>query len=77
MSEYTNFKNQSLGFCGVELLIKNVLTRKNLDKHKRLYLIQHSRTMHLCKHLKETQMYGLFGLALDESCTNIHTSIYL
>ena len=45
---------------GAQKVIEEALLKANLNKHKRLYLLRHSRDIHLCKHLTEAQMCILF-----------------
>jgi integrase/recombinase XerD len=46
---------------GAQLIIEEALAKAKLDKHKRLYLLRHSRATHLCKWLTEAQMCVFFG----------------
>jgi hypothetical protein len=61
ISEATNYKNEPLGLRGAQKIIEDTLSKANLVKHKRLYLLRHSRATHLCKHLTEAQMCVFFG----------------
>ncbi len=61
ISQATNYNNQPLGLRGAQLIIEEALTKAKLDKHKRLYLLRHSRATHLCKWLTEAQMCVFFG----------------
>ena len=63
-SQATNYKNDALGLRGAQKIIEEALLKANLDKHKRLYLLRHSRATHLCKHLTEAQMCVFFGWAI-------------
>ncbi|HEX2407460.1 MAG TPA: tyrosine-type recombinase/integrase, partial [Nitrososphaeraceae archaeon] len=51
ISQATNYKNEPLGLRGAQKIIEEALLKANLDKHKRLYLLRHSRATHLCKYL--------------------------
>jgi hypothetical protein len=53
--------NEALGLRGAQKIIEESLLKANLNKHKRLYLLRHSRATHLCKHLTEAQMCVFFG----------------
>lgn len=64
ISQATNYKNDSLGLRGAQKIIEEALFQANLYKHKRLYLLRHSRATHLCKHLTEAQMCVFFGWAI-------------
>ena len=64
ISQATNYKNESLGLRGAQKIIEEALLKANLDKHKRLYLLRHSRATHLCKHLTEAQLCVFFGWAI-------------
>jgi site-specific recombinase XerD len=61
ISQATNYNNNPLGLRGAQKIIEEVLSKANLNKHKRLYLLRHSRATHLCKHLTEAQMCVFFG----------------
>ncbi len=61
ISQATNYKNDALGLRGAQKIIEEALEKTNLNKHKRLYLLRHSRATHLCKHLTEAQMCVFFG----------------
>jgi site-specific recombinase XerD len=61
ISQATNYNNQPLGLRGAQLIIEEALAKAKLDKHKRLYLLRHSRATHLCKWLTEAQMCVFFG----------------
>jgi integrase/recombinase XerD len=61
ISQATNYNNQPLGLRGAQLIIEEALAKGKLDKHKRLYLLRHSRATHLCKWLTEAQMCVFFG----------------
>ena len=61
ISQATNYKNDALGLRGAQKIIEEALLKTNLNKHKRLYLLRHSRATHLCKHLTEAQMCVFFG----------------
>jgi integrase/recombinase XerD len=61
ISEATNYKNEPLGLRGAQKIIEEALAKANLVKHKRLYLLRHSRATHLCKYLTEAQMCVYFG----------------
>jgi integrase/recombinase XerD len=47
ISQATNYKNDALGLRGAQKIIEEALAKANLDKHKRLYLLRHSRATHL------------------------------
>jgi integrase/recombinase XerD len=64
ISQATNYMNESLGLRGAQKIIEESLLKANLDKHKRLYLLRHSRATHLCKHLTEAQICIFFGWAI-------------
>ena len=64
VSQATNYKNDALGLRGAQKIIEEALLKANLNKHKRLYLLRHSRATHLCKHLTEAQMCVFFGWAI-------------
>ena len=64
ISQATNYKNEPLGLRGAQKIIEEALLKTNLNKHKRLYLLRHSRATHLCKHLTEAQMCVFFGWAI-------------
>jgi integrase/recombinase XerD len=64
ISQATNYMNASLGLRGAQKIIEEALLKASLDKHKRLYLLRHSRATHLCKHLTEAQMCVFFGWAI-------------
>jgi site-specific recombinase XerD len=64
ISQATNYKNDALGLRGAQKIIEEALLKTNLNKHKRLYLLRHSRATHLCKHLTEAQMCVFFGWAI-------------
>ena len=58
----TNFKNQSLGLRGAQKIIEETLPKAGLtNKHRRLYILRHSRATHLANHLTEAQMCIFFG----------------
>ncbi|MGE5635026.1 MAG: hypothetical protein ACM3VV_07315, partial [Deltaproteobacteria bacterium] len=61
ISQATNYNNQPLGLRGAQKIIEEALTKAKLDKHKRLYLLRHSRATHLCKWFTESQMCVFFG----------------
>ena len=61
ISQATNYNNQPLGLRGAQKIIEEAIIRSGLQKHKRLYLLRHSRATHLCKHLTEAQMCVFFG----------------
>jgi integrase/recombinase XerD len=61
ISQATNYKNDPLGLRGAQKIIEEALDITNLNKHKRLYLLRHSRATHLCKHLTDAQMCVFFG----------------
>ena len=61
ISQATNYNNQPLGLRGAQLIIEEALAKAKLDKHKRLYLLRHSRATHLCKWFTEAQMCVFFG----------------
>lgn len=61
ISQATNYINTPLRLRGAQKIIQEALLKVNLDKHKRLYLLRHSRATHLCKHLTEAQMCVFFG----------------
>jgi hypothetical protein len=61
ISQATNYNNQPLGLRGAQKIIEEALAKAKLDKHKRLYLLRHSRATHLCKWLTEAQMCVFFG----------------
>jgi integrase/recombinase XerD len=61
ISQAINYMNTPLGLRGAQKIIQEALLKANLDKHKRLYLLRHSRATHLCKHLTEAQMCVFFG----------------
>ena len=46
---------------GAQKIIEEAIISSGLKKHKRLYLLRHSRATHLCKHLTEAQMCIYFG----------------
>jgi integrase/recombinase XerD len=48
ISQATNYKNDALGLRGAQKIIEEALEKTNLNKHKRLYLLRHSRATHLC-----------------------------
>jgi integrase/recombinase XerD len=64
ISQATNYKNDALGLRGAQKIIDETLSKANLNKHKRLYLLRHSRATHLCKHLTEAQLCVFFGWAI-------------
>ena len=56
----TNFKNQALGLA--QKIIEETLPKAGLtNKHRRLYILRHSRATHLANHLTEAQMCIFFG----------------
>jgi integrase/recombinase XerD len=61
ISQATNYNNQPLGLRGAQLIIEEALAKAKFDKHKRLYLLRHSRATHLCKWFTEAQMCVFFG----------------
>ena len=61
ISQATNYNNQPLGLRGAQKIIEEALVKAKLDKHKRLYLLRHSRATHLCKWFTEAQMCVFFG----------------
>ena len=61
ISQATNYNNQPLGLRGAQKIIEEAITSSGLQKHKRLYLLRHSRATHLCKHLTEAQLCVFFG----------------
>ena len=61
ISQATNYNNQPLGLRGAQKIIEEALAKGKLEKHKRLYLLRHSRATHLCKWLTEAQMCVFFG----------------
>ncbi|MGI0001109.1 MAG: tyrosine-type recombinase/integrase, partial [Nitrososphaeraceae archaeon] len=61
ISQATNYNNQPLGLRGAQKIIEESLVNAKLDKHKRLYLLRHSRATHLCKWFTEAQMCVFFG----------------
>jgi site-specific recombinase XerD len=61
ISQATNYNNQPLGLRGAQLIIEEALAKAKLDKHKRLYLLRHSRASHLALHFTEAQMCVFFG----------------
>jgi integrase/recombinase XerD len=61
ISQATNYNNQPLGLRGAQKIIEEALAKAKLDKHKRLYLLRHSRATHLCKWFTEAQMCVFFG----------------
>ena len=61
ISQATNYNNQPLGLRGAQKIIEEALSKAKLDKHKRLYLLRHSRATHLCKWFTEAQMCVFFG----------------
>ena len=61
ISQATNYNNQPLGLRGAQKIIEEALAKAKLEKHKRLYLLRHSRATHLCKWLTEAQMCVFFG----------------
>jgi integrase/recombinase XerD len=61
ISQATNYQNEPLGLRGAQKIIEEALLKTNLDKHKRLYLLRHSRATHLCKYLTESQLCVFFG----------------
>jgi integrase/recombinase XerD len=46
---------------GAQRIIEEGLAKAKLDKHKRLYLLRHSRASHLALHFTEAQMCVFFG----------------
>jgi integrase/recombinase XerD len=64
ISQATNYKNEPLGLRGAQKIIEEALLKANLDKHRRLYLLRHSRATHLCKYFTEAQMCIFFGWAI-------------
>ena len=62
ISTATNFKNQPLGLRGAQKIIEETLPKTGLtNKHRRLYILRHSRATHLANHLTEAQMCIFFG----------------
>jgi integrase/recombinase XerD len=61
LSQATNYNNQPLGLRGAQKIIEEALIKAKLDKHRRLYLLRHSRATHLCKWFTEAQMCVFFG----------------
>ncbi len=62
ISTATNFKNQPLGLRGAQKIIEETLPNAGLiNKHRRLYILRHSRATHLANHLTEAQMCIFFG----------------
>ena len=61
ISQATNYQNEPLGLRGAQKIIEEALLKTNLDKHKRLYLLRHSRATHLCKYVTESQLCVFFG----------------
>ena len=61
ISQATNSNNQPLGLRGAQKVIQEALAKAKLDKHKRLYLLIHSRASHLALHFTEAQMCVFFG----------------
>ena len=61
ISQATNYNNQPLGLRGAQKIIEEALSNAKFDKHKRLYLLRHSRATHLCKWFTEAQMCVFFG----------------
>jgi site-specific recombinase XerD len=62
ISTATNFKNQPLGLRGAQKIIEETLPKAGLtNKHRRLYILRHSRATHLANHLTEAQMCIFFG----------------
>ena len=51
ISQATNYMNDALGLRGAQKIIEEALLKAKLDKHKRLYLLRHSRATHLCMKL--------------------------
>jgi integrase/recombinase XerD len=64
ISQATNYNNQPLGLRGAQKIIEKALIGSKLEKHKRLYLLRHSRATHLCKWFTEAQMCVFFGWAI-------------
>jgi site-specific recombinase XerD len=65
ISTATNFKNQPLGLRGAQKIIEETLPKAGLtNKHRRLYILRHSRATHLANHLTEAQMCIFFGWQL-------------
>jgi hypothetical protein len=61
---------------GAEKIIEEALAKAKLEKHKRLYLLRHSRATHLCKWLTEAQMFVFFGWQQGTKVMNIITLLY-
>ena len=61
ISQATNYNNQPLGLRGAQKIIEEALISSKLDKHKRLYLLRHSRATHLSNWFTEAQMCVFFG----------------
>jgi site-specific recombinase XerD len=62
VSQATNFKNKPLGLRGAQKIIEESLVTAGLHhKHKRLYLLRHSRATHLARFFTEQQMCVFFG----------------
>jgi hypothetical protein len=62
ISTATNFRNQPLGLRGAQKIIEETLPKTGLtNKHRRLYILRHSRATHLANHLTEAQMCIFFG----------------
>lgn len=72
ISQATNYKNDSLGLRGAQKIIEEALLKANLNKHKRLYLLKHSRATHLCKHFTEAQMCVFFGWTIGTKVVRRH-----
>ena len=73
INQATNYNNQPLGLRGAQKIIEEALTKAKLEKHKRLYLLRHSRATHLCKWLTEAQMCVFFGWQQGTKVMNIMT----
>jgi len=62
ISQATNFKNNALGLRKAQKIIEESLVTAGLQhKHKRLYLLRHSRATHLARFFTEQQMCVFFG----------------
>lgn len=74
LSQATNYNNQPLGLRGAQKIIEEALAKAKLDKHKRLYLLRHSRATHLCKWFTESQMCVFFGWEQGTKVVRRYTS---
>ena len=77
ISQATNYMNDSLGLRGAQKIIEEALLKANLDKHKRLYLLRHSRATHLMQTFdRSTNVCFLWLGYWDKSSKTLYSLIW-